>query len=404
MKCAAIAFMLILCSISTGASGCSSSFADEKPVSTAMIRATVTVGPSGLPLVHARIGDYDGTFVVDTGAASSVIDTALARRIGVAERRPLTWVRAQGAIRPRRMYRLTQELYLDGVPIPDIRWVPNDFASIEVWGGYDGILGRDVLHHLVLVLEGPTGEGLLLDRASFASASAELTDGLTRVPLSPDARVDVGVDGRDYRFLADTGATGAVVVYRYAQNMLVLGRSAFYTSNLFGRSRSGMVAIVPEVTIGPVQLQEVAVVRNRDLLPFRRRDGLLTMEMFLTGTFLFDIAGGNLWFAFAPDAEFDRFRNAVFSSALYYSGRTAESSERFRFVVTDVHPQNPLSFEVGVEPDDEVVTVDDTPIVDTEVDGFLDMAAVHRLVVGEFDALQIVRDGVEMNLNRARSE
>jgi hypothetical protein len=160
-----------------------------------------------LVLVQVQLGPVDGlTFILDTGAARTVVDTRIVRRLGLAGR-------------PADVLTFGASMTAEEVAVPPIRVGPIATSSLQVLAMdlsglpaahgvcADGILGADVLRGACFAIDYRTR------RLLFGSAGAWKTE----VPFdreSPYLVVKAEVDGVPFRLIVDTGAQALVLFER----------------------------------------------------------------------------------------------------------------------------------------------------------------------------------------------
>ena len=164
------------------------------------------------PLVRAELPGYgEVVLLVDTGAEFSWLDEAFAARVGLV-REPLgaTLTDIQGAESSIRERALVPRLELGGLVVTEFKPMLLRTLRAEV----EGTLGQDLLRMVDVIVDGPGGRLILLERGAWEQAIRELfepgnralaytLDWTTGVPC---VHVDVADLGGPWTFEIDTGS------------------------------------------------------------------------------------------------------------------------------------------------------------------------------------------------------
>jgi hypothetical protein len=165
----------------------------------------------GLIFVSAEIGGVSGRFLLDTGAARTVLDERFAEAAGVRLGRRRDIEGRGGDIAARQGERAT--LRLEGGPSAMIAPVATDLspASRAMGEPLAGILGEDVLGRFVVVLDYRDQTVALLDVVQDPSDATPI-----RVAVAPYAWARATLAGRmaEGEFQIDTGSNTAVEFWR----------------------------------------------------------------------------------------------------------------------------------------------------------------------------------------------
>jgi predicted aspartyl protease len=208
--------------------------ADATPGTTCTVRALTTVNVTiarGLVVAAVEIDGAQGSFVLDTGAARSVVTEDAVRRLGLT-RDPWvgTTMSGIGGI-TRRPNVVTKSLTLGGVPLVrptlhgDTSLTVADIPSTSTPGPpIDGLLGRDYLSVFDLDLEIPARRLSLYQVAACHGRFLPWQRDYVAVPLTMPTEsalmLTVEVDGVRLRALLDTGANVSLIA---ASGMYRLG-------------------------------------------------------------------------------------------------------------------------------------------------------------------------------------
>lgn len=216
------------------------------------------VGPEARPL----------TLVLDTGAERTVLDSGVARALGLT---PVPWglLGTPAGLVEAATVRLPR-LALGPHVRADVPVLVADLSTLGAGDGVDGILGMDAL----------AGPHVLIDFANGALSFP--TDGVAAVPegVSLPARasgarvvVDARIDGRDRALVLDTGAETIVLFEAPGDS----GRPVdFGAAGVRGKGRMAAA----EVTLGSVPLGSLPVLRIARQQPRFGSDGVLPATAF----------------------------------------------------------------------------------------------------------------------------
>lgn len=96
--------------------------------------------------------------IIDTGADTTLVHDHYMRALGIpprGRRRIVTSTTASGVLSELDTYDISIRLVAKGEDKPFLLKAVEAFAAPLHPGGAEGMIGRDVLHHLTLTLEGP---------------------------------------------------------------------------------------------------------------------------------------------------------------------------------------------------------------------------------------------------------
>lgn len=358
----------------------------------------ITIPPFGLPTVEATIGDRTGTFLVDTGAETSVIDPRFARETGISGVGVPMVVRAVHSYGIRPVVTLDGELQLEDAVVSGVEWIVINLRKLPFLGELDGVLGRDVLRHGIIVLEGDSRRGSFADPITFLQSTPEGFARFESVAISEDARVALAIQGNTWRTLVDTGFTRGISLRGPTDEFDVLmGEGPPSSYDALGRSRTGSVLLASVARLGGYEIPDMAVEKHTPYSASRRQ-ALMGVDFFRDATVVISLSDKTMWFRFDEDARFDRLSTTAMQAAVYHDGRTVRRSDTFRFVIEEIDPINPLHTEFGVRAGDEIVTVDGVTMIDTSESEYVDPVAVDRLFSLDLESLVARRDGSRLEL------
>jgi predicted aspartyl protease len=257
--------LLWLCLLTGPAAACAVDRVTAVPIEDA--------GP--LMLIAVQVNEQPGRFILDTGAALTVVTPAAVTRFGLAlDEWTATTMRGIGGVE-RRRNAVPRTLTLGGIPLHR-RSVASDqtlrVASLpaEVAGQpVDGLLGRDFLFGFDLDLD-PARHALTLYRvADCAGAFVPWPVAPVSLPVTlaggSAVLVPVAIDGVPLRALLDTGAAASFLaapgMTRLARSLARLGDDPAQTTRGVGpgtvtarRHQFRSLTVGTEVTADPTLL------------------------------------------------------------------------------------------------------------------------------------------------------
>ena len=188
----------------------------DRPVNcTLRRRAVLPITFAGLPMVPAQINGRPATLILDTGAESSIVNAAAARRLGVTDR--YDFARSMRGIGNAVQ---TGDARLDSMTLGDAKLAyPRVLVgpiAISLGGVEpDGLLGASLLSDFDLDLDLPHRQLALYDRLDCPSlrppwrgryVALETTRSLSSHPFFP-----ITINGRPMSASLDTGAQRTVI-------------------------------------------------------------------------------------------------------------------------------------------------------------------------------------------------
>lgn len=255
----------------------------------------------GIPFVKVGVeGVEDLGFLVDTGAAATILSTELVDRLKLTSR-GVVEARGAGGSEVAR-YIDVSSLRLPGVEVRDQTIVALSLEAISaaLATPIDGILGYDFLNRFAVEIDAEAGT-----LALFAPGSYVPRPGAIRLPLRIESnvpRLDGMIEGRHAgSFLLDTGnATSLLLHTNFAAEHGFLDRardSAFDLSGIGGDLRMQYV-VIDSVSFGPLCLSDVTAVlapEGTGVVSLESSIGNVGAPLFAGRVLAFDYGAGALW-------------------------------------------------------------------------------------------------------------
>jgi predicted aspartyl protease len=172
-------------------------------------------------LITAKVnGNQTLTFVVDTGATQSILDTAVAKTLG--ESKDSTFAMTTGAGSIPLKYMSVKDLALDHVVLKDVAFAVTDLSAFSKIIGKmpSGLLGANVLKRFLITIDYEKRE------ITFANPNDAKIKATTQVLAAKPALglsgllVDGDLDGLKVPFLVDTGAAFNNISEKLAKPLL----------------------------------------------------------------------------------------------------------------------------------------------------------------------------------------
>lgn len=238
--------------------------------------------------------------VVDSGAQFSAIDRALAEKLALPRTMaaPILAYGVSGG--PSLAHTVKLDLAAPGLAIPGLRAAALDIAAISKATGRDFqlLIGRDVLHRLVVEADFPRARARFLTREAYKP-----TRDATIIPLASKGgapMVSVHIeDGPPFEVLVDTGASGLLALSASAaqqQGLLAPGRrvTSAHSVSLGGLSLDRMVT-ARTLRIGDMTLRDADVQVYTPAANAPAPSGLLGTGLFRQFRMALDLGGGRLF-------------------------------------------------------------------------------------------------------------
>ncbi len=208
-------------------------------------------------------GPFD--FILDTGAARTVLSSPLAGELGLTDRPTAEGAMGAGGNTKVASSIVRLEAFTLG-PAKRKDWETGciDFSPISQQLGtkIGGVVGHDFLQDFVLTVDYPAGSlhfasAKAAPARSSHPAKAELT--FERTPIKPLLRIPVHINGRGpFPFVLDTGASASLVSDQIAKQLNLPDQGAATFSGCAGNAPGRFVQI-ESLAIGSALIPQVKV-------------------------------------------------------------------------------------------------------------------------------------------------
>ena len=277
----------------------------------ALARAIPLIKIGGVPFVRLSVqGVADLGFLIDTGAAATILSAELAARLGLPAR-GVVEARGAGGSEVAR-YVDVSSLRLPGVELRDQTLValPLDAISVALASPIDGILGYDFLSRFAVELDDVAGRLALFPPGSYVPRTNAI-----RLPLRLESnvpRLEGILEGRHAgSFLLDTGnATPLLLHTSFAAEHGFLERahdSTFALSGIGGDLRMQRVEI-DSLSFGPLRLGHVTAVlapEGTGVVSLESSIGNVGTALFAGRVLALDYGAGAFWVSAEAAASAD---------------------------------------------------------------------------------------------------
>lgn len=322
--------------------------------------------------IPARINGVETEVLLDSGAEMTVVDAALAQRLGLETRGDVTAVGTGGTGSAR--FAGGVDIALDGIAFADRTVAVIDFAQISQALGrpLPVVLGKDAFNDLIIDIDFPGRRLAFHERAGFSAP-----EGLVEVPLVSTGSiraVPLSVEGRaPALFDFDTGNGGALLVYpayAAAEGLLEGRPQSTVMSGAVGGLRESAIASIAGVSLAGFELHDVPAVfppAGLSAVDSDRTVGNVGMGVLGRFRLVTDFAGGRLWIGADPAALAQPFAKDRLGLSL--------RKEADAVVVQRVSPNSPAA-EAGWSGGERITAIDGAPAAG------LDAAALRAVVTG----------------------
>jgi predicted aspartyl protease len=224
--------------------------------------------------VHVLINDHPAWFVVDTGAALSIVDTAKAKALGLPVGGSVylpKQIEVNSRVVPVAFVKAlrigSRDLGPGPVALTDLREFHTQLKGSDNAVNMDGIIGLDILQWTKAVIDCRNqriyfeGTG---DHSGKDAVQAARRNGSHRVPLGITKSGALEVEGRiaqfTYSFVVDTGGFATLLPLQVAREtgVAIVGTTA-NAKGIHSRARPVGVAVASEVALGKYSLGPMVV-------------------------------------------------------------------------------------------------------------------------------------------------
>jgi hypothetical protein len=270
--------------------------------------------PNNLVVVEASVnGSAPALFIFDTGAESTVVDAAFARRIKLTSSGKTIGTGSAGTATAGVVKNARMQIGDVEASKLTVYTLPLGFLATGLGVRVAGIIGNDVIGKLIAEIDYATRRVLLYPPDSYAPLKGsetlplEVRDGLpfVRVPLDPGSGETLSA-----RMEIDTGSTGAVLFnspFVRNQNLVALvGQNMASRTGGVGGSGASLVARIKSLALGRSTVTEplaTLYTGTKGDNASSKYDGLLGGAIFRRFRIVVDMPGRN--FSILPNLHFD---------------------------------------------------------------------------------------------------
>jgi hypothetical protein len=320
---------------------------------------------NNLVLVQARVNDSAPLwFILDTGASSTVIDSQLAKALGLKSSGRV--VSTGGAGTATALTFKGNSLKLPNIEAVNltISGLSIDFFSAPFGRKIGGVLGNDVLKKLVVEIDYAAQVINLYEPESYQYSGSGEVIPLTLEGDLPFVRARVALAGRPVisgKFELDSGSTGAVMFNTpFVDRNRLLGSASKSSQTRMGGVGGSAVVFsgrLMAISLGRFQLEN-SVARfsraRRGDDASARYDGLIGGEIFRRFKVVFDLARRRM--ILEPNAQFAEPYEVDMSGL-----DMATEGEDFSVVVVNEVEKDSPAAEAGIQEEDVITAIDGRP-------------------------------------------
>lgn len=277
----------------------------------------------GLILIPAEVAGQRGWMLIDTGASQTIIDSGLAKELGL----PIIPLKGHvvgtgGHLIPRQK--------VDDVPLV----IPRHFSVRMPMLAIDlepvsrafgrrivGVIGENLISSMPLMVNKPKGWLVLMPGGKFSlNCEGPCADKLPiplkreRTPLGEKLQLTASVNGHGLKLTLDTGSTEGISLTPAAWERIKPADAQVFTGSHTGASGIAEKVLrsrLPKVSFGPVDVEDVDVtVQGWDA---SAGDGIVGMGVLSRYSFTVDVQAGQLWLFPAP-ADISKLTPPVLST------------------------------------------------------------------------------------------
>jgi hypothetical protein len=318
-----------------------------------------------LILVQARMNDCAPSwFIFDTGATDSVIDSQLAKTMGLKAAGQTLGTGSAGTA-TALIFR-GNSLKLPNIEATNLTLygLPIDFISAPLGHKIGGVLGNDILKQLVFEIDYVSQVINFYEPASYQYSSAGVAIPIT-IEGYPFVRARITLDGRhmiEGKFEIDSGSTGAITFNTpfVDRNRLLNFVSKSNQARLGGVGGSAVAfsGRVKAMSLGSFQLENLIARFSRARRgddSSAKYDGLIGGEILRRFKVVFDYSRRQM--ILEPNAQFSESYEADMSGL-----DLATEAEDFSVVVVNEVQKGSPAEAAGIQGEDIIVAIDGRPV------------------------------------------
>ena len=216
-----------------------------------------------LVLIDVGLNEKTGTFIFDTGAESTVVNSSFAKSVGLTNKGTTTGNGSAGSATAgiiRGVKLSVGQITAGGVTVYSLQL---DAFAPALGHRIDGILGNDIIGKLVAEIDHPAATLTLYQPGAFSPASNGQKLALSIQGGVPFVRTTVNVDGKrtiPAKLEIDTGSTGALLlnspfVRKYRLTTTLSNYLDAKTGGVGGTGTS-KIARIKGVNLGPFNISQ----------------------------------------------------------------------------------------------------------------------------------------------------
>jgi len=320
---------------------------------------------SNLILLRARVNDSALLwFILDTGADSTVIDTQLAKTLGLKARGREVGTGSAGTA--TALIFKGNSLKLPNVEAVNLKisGLPIDFVSAPLGRKISGVIGNDILKQLVIEVDYESQVVNLYQPESYSYSGSGEVIPVTLEDNLPFIRARIALAGRPViggKFELDSGATGAILFNTPYVNRNKLLDSISKTIQSreggVGGTAKAFSGRVKTIRLGSFQLENSVAKFSRATRgddASASYDGLIGGDILRRFKVVFDYSRRRM--ILEPNAQFSEPYEVDMSGL-----DIATEGEDFSVVVVNEVEKGSPGAEAGIQDEDAITTIDGRP-------------------------------------------
>ena len=320
---------------------------------------------SNLILLKARFNDSAPLwFILDTGADSTVIDSQLAKALGLKARGREVGTGSAGTA--TALIFKGNSLKLPNVDAMNLKisGLPIDFLSAPLGRKLSGVIGNDILKELVVEVDYESQVVNLYQPEGYQYSGPGEVIPITLEDNLPFIRARIAIAGRPViggKFELDSGSTGAILFNSPYVNRNKLLDSISKTIQSreggVGGTAKSFSGRVKAIRLGNFQLENSVAKFSRATRgddASAKYDGLIGGEILHRFKVVFDYSRRRM--ILEPNAQFSE----SYESDMSGLDLTTEGEDFSAVVVNEVEKGSPAA-EAGIQEDDAITAIDDHP-------------------------------------------